>query len=699
MRVNGTGGPKIPRWRIVVTYAAMIGLSALFISRLFSLQVLRNAEFLSAALENRITSVNVPAPRGVIYDRNDYQLVRNVPTFNIVVTPALLPDSPAEVEEIYTRLAQLTGVPLDQPGPPAAKCVPGRGVRQLIEEGATIAPYESWPIACDVPEQLARVMREEQVDLPGVSVEITPVREYTTGRLSSALIGYLGPIPAAFSDLYESLGFDPSRDKVGYAGVEGAYQSALAGRNGRKEVEEDVAGQQIRDIGEVTQPQPGNSLRMTIDTRLQAAAEAALAGRIDFMNRFAGETKVPLGVVIAINPQTGEILAMVSLPTYENNRLTRIIPQDYYQQLVDDERGKPLVNHAISSEFPPGSTFKLVTATGALSENVIAPNTVLNDPGKITIQNAYFPNDPGLAKDFVCWKEDGHGRIRFLDALAQSCNVYFYKIGGGFPGEPIEPGGLGIERLGIYARALGFGHQLGIELPAEEGGLIPSEDWKRINLGENWSTGDTYNSATGQGFVLATPLQVLNSVATLANGGRVMWPHLLSQVLDGEGNVVQEIEPCLLWDVTDGVITPAEQIGDCIQAPQDVLDVMAERPLPSPDINIPVEVIDLVRQGMQRVVTEGTAAGYAELENISSAGKTGTGEFCDADAREKGLCVPGQWPTHSWYAAFAPYENPEIAVVAFLYNGGEGAVTAGPVVREILETYFALKAGDASRES
>jgi penicillin-binding protein 2 len=390
---------------------------------------------------------------------------------------------------------------------------------------------------------------------------------------------------------------------------------------------------------------------------------------------------------------------MTSLPTYENNRLARLIPQDYYQQLVDDDRGKPLVNHAISSEFPPGSTFKLVTATGALNEGVISPNTTLLDPGKITIQNAYFPNDPGLAKDFVCWKEDGHGRIRFLDALAQSCNVYFYKIGGGFPGEPLEPGGLGIERLGIYARALGYGHQLGIELPAEEGGLIPSEDWKRINLGENWSTGDTYNSATGQGFVLATPLQVLNSVATLANGGRVMWPHLLSQVLDGEGNVIEQIDPCMLWDLTDGAITPAEEIGRCIKAPQSVLDLMAERPLPSPDIQVSPEVIDLVRQGMQRVVTEGTAAGYAELENISSAGKTGTGEFCDTVAREKGLCVPGQWPTHSWYAAFAPYENPEIAVVAFLYNGGEGAITAGPVVREILETYFALKAGDASRDS
>ena len=698
MKPNGASG-RIPRWRLGVTYGAMMVLVAVFVVRLFSLQILRSQEFIEAALENRITRVNLPAARGVIYDRNGYQLVRNIPTFNIVVTPALLPDSPAEVEAIYARLAQLTGIPLDQEGPPAAKCVAGRGIRQLVEEGATIAPYQPWPVACDVDETLARVVREEQVDLPGVSLEILPVREYTTGRLSSSIIGYLGPIPATLQELYEELGFDASRDKVGYSGIEGAYQDTLAGRNGRKDVEEDVAGQQIRDVGEVIQPSAGDGLILTIDTRLQAAAEAALADRMDFINRYAGEERVPLGVAIAIQPQTGEILALVSLPTFENNRMARLIPQDYFQQLVDDERGKPLINHAISSEFPPGSTFKLVTSLGGLSEGVITPNTVLNDPGKITIQNAYFPNDPGLAKDFVCWKEDGHGRIRFIDALAESCNVYFYKVGGGFPGEPIEPGGLGIERLGIYARALGFGYPLGIELPAEEGGLIPSEDWKRINLGENWSTGDTYNSATGQGFVLSTPLQVLNSVATLANGGRVMWPHLVSQVVDGEGNVVEQVEPCLLWDLTDGVITPVEEIGRCIRAPQAVLDQQAERPDPSPDIQVPPDVIELIQQGMRKVVTDGTAAGYAELENISSAGKTGTGEFCDAEARDKGLCVPGQWPTHSWYAAYAPYENPEIAVVVFVYNGGEGAVTSGPVVRQILETYFALKAADSARDT
>jgi len=374
-----------------------------------------------------------------------------------------------------------------------------------------------------------------------------------------------------------------------------------------------------------------------------------------------------------MNPQTGEILAMVSTPTYENNRLARFIPEYYYRQLEADP-AHPLINHAIQSPFPPGSTFKLVTAIGALNEGVVTPTEQIFDPGTITIANRYFPNDPGRAKEFFCWLREGHGQVDMLRGISVSCNVYFYMVGGGYPGE-VEGDGLGIDRIGIYARALGYGSVLGIDLPGEHAGLIPSPDWKRITLGESWSTGDTYNAATGQGFVLATPLQVLTSVATLANGGRVMWPHVVSDVLDGEGNVVEHYEPRVLWDISDGVITPG-----------------------TPDVDVQPWVIQLVQQGMRLVVTEGTAADYAQLENISSAGKTGTGEFCDAQALARDLCIPGRWPTHAWYAAYAPFEDPEIAVIAFVYNGGEGAVTSGPIVRQVLEAYFALKAIDASAE-
>lgn len=688
-------GNSITPWRVGVAFLVMALIFVLFVARLYSLQILQGAEYLAQAEQNRFDPVNIPAPRGVVYDRNSAQLVRNTPSFNVLITPALLPDSPAEVEAIYQQLSALTGVPVDQEGEAAARCVPGRGIIQLVNEGGSIAPFDPWAVACDVDETVARVLREAQVDMPGVNVEAVPIRDYKFGELTADLIGFLGPIPAAERDIWEDLGFVTDRDKVGYAGIERMYQDVLAGTNGEKLVEVDVAGLEIREVGSGNPPIPGNSLKLTIDTRLQASARSALEKRMEFLNRSAGEIRSRIGVVIAMNPQTGEILAMVSLPTYENNRLARFIPEYYFRQLSID-LSRPLLNHAISSSFPPGSSFKMVTATGALNAGVITPQKVIFDPGKITISNTYFPNDPGKAKDFVCWKSDGHGNVDFVHGIAFSCNVYFYKIGGGFENEVRE--GLGIERLGVYARALGYGAPLGIDLPGEDGGLIPTKDWKRINLGENWSTGDTYNSVVGQGFVNATPLQVLTSISTLANGGKVVWPHLAREVLDGEGNVVERIEPCVLWDIADGEITAAKEIAaDCPSMPEASRDLLQATHTTSPDINVDPSVIELAREGMHLVVTEGTASDYAQLENISSGGKTGTGEYCDTVAFERGRCKPGNWPTHSWYTAFAPYENPEIVVTAFVFNGGEGAVTAGPIVKQVLEAYFQLKAIDAER--
>jgi penicillin-binding protein 2 len=692
----------IPLTRLRMTYILIIGILLIFLIRLINLQIIQGESYREIADDNRFDEVSIPAQRGVVYDRNDFQLVRNIPEYRVMVTPALLPDSNAEKEVIYKRISDLTGVPLDQDGPPAAPCVAGRGVLQLVNEGLTNRPYEAWPIACDVDETIARVLREEQIDLPGVSVTAVPVRDYTTGELTAATIGYMGPIPATLAEYYEDLGFIKRRDKIGYAGIEvgylGMYQDILAGQNGLKLVERDVAGQHLREVGTYTQPIPGDNIRLTLDTRLQAAAETALSNRMEFINRYAGEERTPLGVVIAMNPQTGEILAMVSLPTYENNRFARFIPQDYYQQLEEDTRGSPLTNHAIASEFPPGSTFKMVTAVGALNEAVISPERLLNDPGKITIENKYFPQDPGKAKDFVCWNREGHGDVKFVNGIAWSCNVYFYKIGGGYPGE-VEGGGLGVTGINKYAPALGYGAPLGIDLPGEEDGLIPNEDWKRVNLGENWSTGDTYNTVVGQGFVAATPLQVLTSISTLANGGRVMWPHIVQEILDGEGNTIQRYEPCVLWDIGDGILTPLEEIGeDCPTMPTDLKDLVRNSRSESPDILVEPSVIELAQEGMHLVVTDpdGTAHGRAELETISSAGKTGTGEFCDQVVYQQGLCKPGEWPTHSWYAAYAPFENPEIAVVAFVYYGGEGAVTSGPIVSQVLEAYFEIKEIDAS---
>jgi len=694
---ESANGKAIPAFRLRLTLAAMAGLTLLFLSRLFSLQIVGGEAYQAQADENRFSYLSLPAPRGVIYDINQSLLVRNIPSFNVTITPALLPDSEAEIQAIYQRLAQLTGVPVDQPGPVAAPCVPGRGIRQLVDEGASFRPFEPWPIACDVAHNTARALLEQQMDLPGVSVVAVPVRDYTTDELTASVIGYLGPIPAAELEFWEGQGFVADRDKIGYGGIEREYQAVLAGQNGLKLVERDVAGAVLREVGEGNAVVPGSSLVLTIDTRLQAIATTALLNRMDFLNRVIGEQRTSIGALIAMNPQTGEILALVSWPTFENQRMARFIPQDYFEAITE-AKNSPLINYAIQQPYPPGSSFKMVTAVGALNEGVITPERRLLDPGLITIQNAYFPTDPGQARDFVCWKEEGHGEVDFLHGVAFSCNVYFYKIGGGYEPDRLE--GLGIDLMGVYARALGYGAPLGIDLPGEHPGLIPDEEWKRLNLGESWSTGDTYNSVVGQGYVGATPLQVLTSIATLANGGRVMWPHLVQQVLDGEGNVIQRFGPCVLWDISDGVVIDRSQVAQgCPDMPEQTRQTIIDGHNVTPDVNVDPRVIELAREGMRLVVEhpEGTAHDYAQLDSISSGGKTGTGEFCDAEAFAAGRCPAGNFPTHSWYTAFAPFENPEIVVVAFVYNGGEGAVTSGPIVKQVLEAYFELKANDATR--
>lgn len=356
---GNSGGNRIVTWRMWLLSAVVPVLLAIFIVRLYQLQIFEGAYYAERAVSNRLRRVSLPAPRGVMYDRNGVLLASNVPSFNIMITPALLPDSEAEVDAIYRRLSALTGVPIDLEGETARPCAPGRGIVQLVEEGLTNRPYDPWPIACDVDEQTARILREEQIDLPGVSVLAVPIRDYTTGVLTAAVIGYLGPIPEAFEDYYRGLGFEPSRDRVGYGGIELYFQEILAGTNGSEQVEVDVAGQQLREVGPITAPIPGNSLRLSIDTRLQAAAETALLNRMAWLDRYApaDQRRTSIGVVIAMNPQTGEILAMVSVPSYENNRLARLIPEDYSLQLESDP-AHPWINHAITSLFAPGSTFK-----------------------------------------------------------------------------------------------------------------------------------------------------------------------------------------------------------------------------------------------------------------------------------------------------------------------------------------------------
>lgn len=752
MSLQSSNKYQMPIWRALIVYAILVLVVGLIISRLIGLQVVGAESWQVEAVDNYTNEISEPAARGIIYDRNGFVLARNVASYNVVITPAGLPDDDADIQRIYREVADLTGVPAGGPVTDEtlanaklfSACVPGPSIADMVALGDSLAPYTPVRISCNISEELARVIREKSVDWPGVDVEIEPIREYPTGSLTANIVGFLGPIPAAFEANYEARGFITNRDKVGYSGVETSLDDILLGTNGTRVVQIDVAGQELRNLQPPKPSVPGNNVVLTIDTRLQKVAEASLVEEINYWDTFFGYTRISSGIVIAMNPKTGEILAMVSYPTFENNRMARFIPGYYYEQLNEDPR-RPLVNNAISAEFPPGSVFKLSTATGAYNEGVIDASKIVETPGKLVLCERFRPTDPcgpNNSRDFVDWiyerngviNEAGFGQLDFFHCIAYSSNVCFYKLGGGF-GDEIEEG-LGIFRLREYARALGYDEKSGIQLPGEEDGLIPSPQWKRINTGENWSTGDTYIASVGQGYVLGTPLQILMSGATIANRGKLMQPTIVREVQDSEGRpipvwfdpidfelyYVREIvnargetqqmyeaasnssltlstppagsyqispfTPNMKWDITQ---TPMIKEFSCEFG---YCDETGNLKIVEPS------TVEAVRTGTRLAVTENPLGTLFSVFNedypipIAVAGKTGTAEYCDDVARLANKCQFGAWPTHSWTLAYAPYDDPEIIVVAFAYNGGEGGTVAAPIVARVIQGYFELKSID-----
>jgi penicillin-binding protein 2 len=719
---------QVQKWRVFSIYVVIVLVISAILYRLVNLQILSTESYMEQAVDNYTLTIRDPAPRGIIYDRNGTVLARNIASYNVVVTPAGLPDDDADIQRIYREISELTEVPVGGPVTDEtldfaklfSACVPGPTIADMVALGASLAPFTPVKIACDISEDLARVIAEKSVDWPGVSIQIEPVRDYPTGSLTANVVGFLGPIPAALQESYEELGYVTNRDKIGYSGVEASLDDVLLGRNGLRVVQRDVAGEVLRNLEPPVPSAAGNNVVLTIDVRLQKAAESALVDEINSWNAFFGTNRISSGVVIAMNPQTGEILAMVTYPTFENNRLARFIPGYYYEQLAEDPR-RPLVNNAISAELAPGSVYKLTTATGAFNERVIRPDQIVQTPGRLVLCERFSPNDPcteANSRPFVDWiyerngviNEAGFGSLDFLHCIAYSSNVCFYKLGGGFE-EEIEEG-LGIFRLGEYARALGYGERSGIQLPGEEDGLVPSPQWKRINTGENWSTGDTYIASVGQGYVTGTPLQVLMSGATIANYGRVMQPTVVREVQDNEGRVIPmwfdpedftlssiavegsyQISPFtanMKWDITqDPIIKEFScEFGYC-----DVTGVIK---------TVASSSVEAVRTGTRLAVTDTLGTLHdVFMEDfdipVPVAGKTGTAEYCDDVARVANRCQFGAWPTHAWTLAYAPYEDPEVVIVAFAYNGGEGGTVAAPIVARVMQAYFELKSIESAQ--
>ena len=747
-QIPGIGG------RLLLMRTVVVLLLCLLVYRVFALQQDKGAALQERASQNQFAVLTTDAPRGVIFDRHGEPLAINKPSFNVTITPAFLPSTDEEQQGVLERVALLTGVPLTNTveqellvasaNPELVNTysrlaeIYGASVEETLDEAGVVpqlpdsiegivaensfAPYVPAVITSGLPISDAYRIEQESIFLPGVRILPQPLREYPSGEYTSHLIGYMGPVPN--QNWIEVLGYERD-DRVGWAGLEASMELELAGQRGRRTIEQDWTGREVRQVGEAQEPEAGLNLHLTLDLRLQMIAQEvlgqfmeanSLTERVDSVTGERSFPEIEQAAVVALNPQTGEVLAMVNYPTFDNNRFKTEVPVDYYLGLARNEY-TPLVNHAISGTYPPGSTFKLVPAAAALQEAVVSPERFLNDPGTIEIPNRFAPNDPGRVQPFVCWNLAGHGPMNMRLGLANSCDVYFYKISGGFDqdGEYVE--GLTVDRIDVYGRQFGYGRVQGIELPLEAAGNLPTRAWKRQTQGEPWSTGDDYNLGIGQGFMTATPLQQAQMTAVVANGGYLYRPRIVHHMTDEDGNVVfvdanSDIIARAHLDRNGGVVF-TNAAGNPIDNPGINVEFDADgnyifQPEVVDALAVDREYIQVVQEGMEMVnnrmsdvefFTGATYVDWDELEGQiggATAGKTGTAEYCDNIAITRGWCRFEDiaqrriLPTHAWYVGYAPIDNPQIAVSVFIFNGGEGSAWAAPVACHVMAAYFGV---------
>ncbi len=598
--------------------------------QLVRLQIFRHEEFVAKAAVNRLRNVDTPPERGLIFDRNGNPLVENVPAFAVTVVPADVPEG--QEREVALQLAQLLGLP--------AFTIETR----ILEGKRSIDPFLPLILEGDADPELAFAVAGERAALPGVEVVAVSKRRYEHGELLAHIIGYVGPITLQEFKALESERYRIA-DRIGQTGIEAAYEPVLRGVPGRVQVEVNASGRELRELSE-ERASPGQGLVLTLDLELQAAVQ-------EILNEFMGGSLFVTAVVVDVH--TGEILAMVSLPTYDSNLFSGEVQEADLAALMEND-GRPLVNHTIADQFPPGSIYKVITGPAALQEGVITPTQEIFSPGVIEVQNEVDSRITYTFRDTVS------GTFDFVKGLAYSSNVYFWYLGGGSPfrapvaeelltpdqqveqrrlvqagviGGNQEFEGLGADKLAAWSRAFGLDTPTGVDLVGEAGGFIPDRAWKLRTFSESWGQGDSYNFAIGQGFAAATPLQMAMVTAAIANGGTLLEPRVVHEVLDADGNVIQAFQP----------------------------RVRAE-------VGIDPEHLALVRRGMAMAVLGGTA-GNAWIAEMQVAGKTGTAEFGDE------RLFRGEFPTHGWFLGFAPYEEPQVAVVVF-QELGAGYLTAEP---------------------
>jgi penicillin-binding protein 2 len=589
--------------------------------RLWDLQVVGGAHYRDLAEQNRVLRLPVEADRGTIVDRNGKVLARNLPGFAVTVIPFDLPR--AQQADLALRLA-----PLVARDP--------KDVSSAIDVQRARNPYEPVKISLrPVVRDIALLLTERGDMFPGVRVEAESIRSYADAVLYSPLLGYVGPVTEEeFASLREK-GY-LQQDLIGRTGLESQYENYLRGGYGWREIERDAAQREIKQLA-YSAPTTGDSVVLTIDDRLQKLIESELKKGVD-------EDKFTQAVGIAMNPQNGEILAMVSIPGYDNNWFIDGITPQQMAQLNGDDR-HPLVNKAIGDRYPPGSTFKLVTGLSALSEGVANRNTVVNVTSNVLTVDGYR---------FYDWR--AHGTLDFVNGFAHSSDIYFYTLGGGNPNT--GRAGVGPEAIYKYGSDLGFGRKTGIDLPGEDAGIMPSPEWKLQAFDEPWTIGNTYHESIGQGFVAVTPLQLLNAYSIVANGGTFYQPHLLKQVVGPQGNVVFTTQPNVVRKV-----------------------------------GITQENLTLLREAARRVVTIGHA--YMPNAKLPIAGKTGTAEFGSSVGKDS--AGRNKLGFHNWFVSFLPKaDNTEptadIAMVIFTFDSSRSLCEncfnpAVGMTQRILEAY------------
>lgn len=579
-------------WFTAIFFIAILAL------RVAYLDIIKGVYYSDVSKGNRIRSITIKAPRGKILDKFGQVLAGNAPSMDAIIIPSDLPGQPEERKLIAGKAAGILG----------------------IEAGNAEAEIESQnrksmdPVLLkeNITQDQALILAGKSKELLGISTENTAIRNYEDSNIFSSVIGYDGKITR------EEMNRNPEyvmTDYIGKTELEKQYEKELRGVPGAKQVEVDSVGNIKKNLG-VINPQAGNDLILNIDAGLQKKL-------YDSMSEILEKTGTKSAAAVAIDPRTGGVLAMVNFPNYDNNLFARGISNNEYQSIIND-KNLPLLNRAINGEYPPGSTIKPAVAAAALSEGTITPETIISGlGGSINIGSFRFGD----------WKVHAPSDVR--TAIAESNDVFFYTIGGGYGG--IQ--GLGMSRMKKYENLFGFGSPTGIDLPGESSGFIPDEQWKLDKLKERWYIGDSYHCAIGQGFVTATPLQLANFTAALANGGTLYAPKIVGQIKTSDGKV-NSVSPTIIRK---------NFISD--------------------------QVMQVVREGMRKTVTDGTAQPLKTLP-VEVAGKTGTAEF------------GGEGKTHGWFISFAPYENPEIAMVVLAEGGGDGHSSGVPVTKEVYDYYF-----------